>query len=180
LIYRLASITAFEMVIKAHRIERENRRSFFDLGHVKHILDNIVTHCYHLRSLCLSFVVHSYSHEILNGPALPWVHVFWQSMKLRNMRIELPTRDYFPGCDVELQLMVGHPREAPTKGPLDRSLWRSLDSEEPQVQFRTIKRYPYPPLKLPVLDDGSGSVESAGYWLCQGDEGPMPQFFNGF
>jgi hypothetical protein len=177
---RLASITSLEMVIKAHRIEQDNDRPSFELGHMKLVLDNIVTHCHHLRSLRLSFVVHSYGHEILDGQRCPGSMRSGGPCNLRNMRIELPTRDYFPAWDAELQPMVDHPCEAPTKGPFDRSLWRSLYSKEPRVQFRAIERYPYPPFKLPVLEKGDESVESAGYWLCQGDEGLMTQFLNGF
>jgi hypothetical protein len=43
------------------------------------------------------------------------------------------------------------------------------------VQSRAIERYPYPPLKLPILDDEDESVESMGYCLSEGDEGPMGQ-----
>jgi hypothetical protein len=170
---RLASITSLEMVITAHRIEQDNGRPSFNVDHLKPILDNIVTHCHHLRSFCLSFMVASRGHEILDGPALPLVDAFYRSMQLRNMRVELPTRAYWSACNYESK--DDHPYEAPAKGPFDRSLWRSLDGEEPRVQSRIIKRYPYPPLKLPVLDDGDKNVESAGYWLAEGDEGPMQQ-----
>jgi hypothetical protein len=170
---RLASITSLEIIITAHRIEQDNGRPSFNLDHLKPILDNIVTHCHHIRSLCLSFMVASRGHEILDGPALPLVDAFYRSMHLRNMRVELPARAYWLACNY--QSMDDHPREAPAKGPFERSLWRSLDGEEPRVQSRAIECYPYPPLKLPILDDEDESVESMGYCLSEGDEGPMGQ-----
>jgi len=88
------------------------------------------------------------------------------------MRVDLPRRAYWKRCNSWCE--DGHPREAPVKAGLyQKSKWRSLDSEEPIEQYRSIERYPYPPLKLPVLEGEDGSVESAGYWLAMGDEGPM-------
>lgn len=170
---RLASITSLEMVITAHRVSHDSGRASFNLDHLKPILDNVVTHCRHLHSLCLSFMVDSRGHEILDGPALPLVDAFYQRTQLRNMRVELPTRAYWPACNHDS--IDDHPREAPTKGPFGRSLWRSLDAEEPRVQSRSIERYPYPPLRLPVHNNEIESVESAGYWLTEGDTGPMQQ-----
>ena len=169
---RLACITSLEVFITAHRIQQDDGRSSFNVDHLKPILDNIATHCHHLRSLCLVFLVADWGHQIVDGPALPLVDVFYRSMPLRKMRVDLPTRAYWKGSTFMCE--DGHPREAPVKaGPYQKSQWRSLDSEEPIVQHRSIERYPYPPLKLPILDDEDGSVESAGYWLAMGDEGPM-------
>lgn len=41
------------------------------------------------------------------------------------------------------------------------------------MQDRNIERFPYPPLRLPVLDGEDASAESTGYWLMEGDDGPM-------
>jgi hypothetical protein len=159
---RLASITSLEIVVTAHGIKQDNDSlSFNNLDHLKPILDNIVTHCHHLRIFCLSFMV--------NGPVLSLVDTFYRSMRLRNMRVELPTQADWPPCNST----DDHPSEAPVDGSfIQRSLWRSLDNEEPTVQNRSMERYPYPPLKLPVLD-GDESVESIGYWLADGDKMPI-------
>jgi hypothetical protein len=174
---RLASITSLEMVVEAHRVEQENGGTSFRLDHLKPILDNVVTHCHHLRRLCLSLVVwQRHGHDLIDGPALPLVDAFWKSTQLRNMRVELPTRDYW---EVETsEPMADHPREAPIKDKWDRSRWRSLDSEEPKVQRRSLERYPHPPLKLPLLGNGDESEESSGYWLCEGHERPHPGYSN--
>lgn len=168
---RLGSITSLEIVITAHPIEQNTSRPSFCVDHLKPILENIMMHCHHLRSFCLSFIVASRGCEILDGPALPLVDAFYRSTQLRDMRVELPTVAYWQACD--FKLADDHPQEAPAKGALERSLWRSLDGEEPQVQSRSIERYPYPPLKLPLCDDEDESAESAGYWFREGDEGPI-------
>ncbi|KAF2124897.1 hypothetical protein P153DRAFT_370244 [Dothidotthia symphoricarpi CBS 119687] len=174
---RLASITSLEMIVEAHDAEQENGRASFKLDHLEPILDNVVTHCRHLRRLCLSFTVwQRHGHDLLDGPALPLVDAFWRSTQLRNMRVELPTRDYSAATISEP--MIDHPREAPIKRLFGRSRWRSLDSEEPKIQYRSIERYPYPPLKLPVVNDGVKSEESLGYWICEGHEGLHPGYHN--
>jgi hypothetical protein len=164
---RLASITSLEIVITAHYIKQDNDRPSFNLPHLKPILDNIVTHCHHLRILWLAFM----GNETLT--ALPLVDAFYRSKRLRNMRVELPARVYWLACNFESKNNYAHPREAPARGPLEKSPWRSLDNEEPIVQIRSMERYPYPPLKLPVLDEDE-SVESAGYWLTEGYELMQP------
>jgi hypothetical protein len=45
-----------------------------------------------------------------------------------------------------------YPCEALTKGPFERSLYRSLDGEEPRVQNKSIERYFYPALRLSMSD----------------------------
>lgn len=55
---------------------------------------------------------------------------------------------------------------------------RCLDDEEPSLQHRYTARFPLPPLKVPVSDDINESVESTGYWLSEGDAGPMPVAFS--
>jgi hypothetical protein len=168
---RLSSITSLELVITTHSIEQADTGSSFSIDHLKPILQNILAHCHHLRSLCLSFLIASHKHNILNSPMFAVVDAFYCYMKLRNMRVELPHVAYWESADPE-SIDNHHPREGPIKGPFERSLWRSLDGEEPRVQSRSIERYPYPPLRLPV-SDGDESVESAGYWLAEGYEGPM-------
>ena len=170
---RLASITSLEMVIKAHCVKQEDGRLSWRLEHLGPILDNVVTHCRHLRRFCLSFIVwQRYGHDLLDGPALPLIDAFWRSTRLRNMRVELPYRDYsvVRGSGP----IIDHPCEPPVTKVFGRSYWRSLDSEEPSMQYRSIERYPYPPLKLPVLENGKESEESLGYWFCGGDMGPGP------
>jgi hypothetical protein len=166
---RLASITSLEIVVEAHRVEQENSRASFKLDHLEPILNNIFTHCRRLRRLCLSLVVwQRHGHDLLDGPALPLVDAFWKSTQLRNMRVELPKRDY-QMLDFS-EPMVDDPREAPIKDPFRTRRWRSLDSEEPKVHLRSLERYPYPPLKLPLLDNGDKSEEGSGYCLCEGHE----------
>lgn len=168
---RLESITSLEVVVTAHRIEQDNSRLSFSLNHLKPILKNIKTHCHHLHSFCLSFLVASCGCEILDGPTLPLVDAFYHSMRLRDMRFELPSVTYWKMCDY--RSVDHHPREAPAKTWRERSPWRSLDGGEPRVQDRSIERYPYPPLKLPLRENEDESVESAGYWLLEGGSGPM-------
>lgn len=67
------------------------------------------------------------------------------------------------------ELEISHPREELFAGPFKNSRWRALDVVEPKVQWRSSERYPYPPLKMPLHEDGDESVESAGYWLLNGD-----------
>jgi hypothetical protein len=112
----------------------------------------------------------SHSHEILDGPALPLVDAFYHSKQLRDMRIELPRGAYWE--TYSYPSMNNPSREAPSPGPIVRPLWRSLDGEEPSIEIRAIQRFPYPPLEPLGLDDGGERVESAGYWLGAGDEGP--------
>ena len=73
--------------------------------------------------------------------------------------------------------MVIHTKPPVKAGLYQRSKWRPLDSEEPIEQYRPIERYPYLQLKLPVLEDEDGSVESAGYWLAMGDDGADAMYF---
>ncbi|KAF2852975.1 hypothetical protein T440DRAFT_525482 [Plenodomus tracheiphilus IPT5] len=172
---RLAFITSLEIIIEAHRVEQGNSRAIFKLDHLEPILNNIVTHCRHHRRLCLSFVVWPrHGHDLLNGPALPVVDAFQRSMQLRNLRVELPTRDYWATKTSKSE--IGHPREAPIESLHGKSLWRSLDREVPEVQRRSIERGPFPPQKLPVLGDGDESEEGFGYWLCEGHEGLHPGY----
>jgi hypothetical protein len=70
--------------------------------------------------------------------------------------------------------VLKHPREAPIAGPTGKSRWRTLDEVEPGVQWRSVERYPYPPLKMPLRGEGDESVEGAGYWLLDGDLWDMP------
>lgn len=163
----LACITSLEVVVTAHRIEHGSTGATFVLNHLKPILDNIVAHCGRLRSLCLSFMVNTRIYEIHDGPALALVDAFYRSMRLRDMRLELPTRNYarLDVCDPESLA------DQPARAPFLRLLWRSLDGEVPEVQRRAIQRYPYPPPKLLMSEGEDGGVESAGYWICEGEEG---------
>ncbi|EDU43239.1 conserved hypothetical protein [Pyrenophora tritici-repentis Pt-1C-BFP] len=150
----------------------------WNVDHLKPILDNIATHCHQIHTLCLVILSQDQGDQINNGPALSWVDAFYRTMSLRKMRVDLPRRAYFKsrGCRVTWGRDLYHPREAPIKdAAYHRMKWRCLDSEEPWEQYRSVERYPYPPLKLPVPEDEDGSVESAGYWLAMGDEGPMWQ-----
>jgi len=170
---RLASITSLEIVVTAHRIEHDNGRPTLNQDHLQPILDNVATHCGQLRSLCLSLTLGSNrGYEELDGNPLPLIDTFYRSMRLRDMRVELPTagkRAYWPAHDS----VEDHPHEAPANGPFQRSKWRALDGEEPRVQRRSRERYPLPPLKMPVCDGDEGK-ESMGYWLVEGDQGPPP------
>jgi hypothetical protein len=168
---RLASITALEIMVWAHRIEHADGTSLFSMDHLKPILNNIATQCHHLRGLCLSFAVDSSGCEILDGSTLPLVDVFYRSKPLRRMRVELPSQDYRLAWNP--LIMDAHPNEARADAPLERSPWRSLDGEKPTIQNRSIERYPYPPLRLPVVH-GDETKEDEGYWLCEGDRGPAP------
>lgn len=161
---RLSSITSLEIVITAHYNPQQNSRSSFNVDHLKPILEHIATYFHELRSLYLSFRVASHGREILNGPALPWIDAFHHSTQLREMTVELPSSDYWAALTSQL---VSHPYDTPTQNSFQRYFWRSLDGEAPSVQYRSMERYPYPPLKLP----GPDSVESAGYWLSEGDRG---------
>jgi hypothetical protein len=167
---RLASITSLEVVITAERVNWSHGGPTYELDHLKPILDNIAVYCHHLRSLCLSFMSDSHHHEILDGPALPLVDAFYHSKQLRDMRIELPRGAYWE--TYSYPSMNDHAREAPSPGPIVRPLWRFLDGEEPSIEIRAIQRFPYPPLEPLGLGDGGEKVESAGYWIGAGDEGP--------
>jgi hypothetical protein len=168
---RLASITSLEVVIMAERVDWSHGGPTYELDHLKPILDNIAAHCHHLRSFCLSFMSTSHRHEeISDGPALPLVDGFYHSMQLRDMRVELPRGDYWQAYSERSK--NDRLSEAPTHGPIVRPLWRSLNGEDPSIEIRAIQRYPYPPLEPLGLDDGGERVESAGYWLGAGDEGP--------
>ncbi len=100
-------------------------------------------------------------------------HIIWRSTRLRNMRIALPARDYRAVKTSEL--MSGHPREVLVESRFGTLRWRSLDTEEPDVQRRSVERYPFPPLKMPVID-GNESEESLGYWICEGHKGLHPGY----
>jgi hypothetical protein len=82
------------MFIMAHRIEQHNGRPFFNLYHLKLILDEIGTHCHQLRSLYLSFMVASLQDEMIGSPGLPLVDAFYRSMQLGSMRADLPYPSY--------------------------------------------------------------------------------------
>ncbi|KAF2007435.1 hypothetical protein P154DRAFT_614791 [Amniculicola lignicola CBS 123094] len=173
---RLASITSLEVVITAHGVEPENGGPTFNLDHLKPVLDNIATHCNHLRSLCLSLIDPNWNKNILDGVALPLVDTFYRSMPLRNLRVELPGRSYKSAHNY--LAMEYHPRETPVKSLYgEKSLWRCLDGDEPRVQDRVIERFPYPPLKLAGPQDENDSVESAGYWLVESDESTGPLYY---
>ncbi|KAI4641225.1 hypothetical protein J4E93_008104 [Alternaria ventricosa] len=168
---RLASITSLELTVQAHRIEKDDGTVYFNMDHLKPILDNIVKYCPNLRKFYLSLLVYwdRRGHDLLTGPALPLLDAFWRSKQLRNMIVELP-EPHFRALKTARPI-TQHPREAPCSGPGKRSDWRALDSKEPQVQYRSLERYPSPPLKLPVGDGGEDEVESAGYWLREGHGG---------
>lgn len=86
------------------------------------------------------------------------------------MKVELPLATYRKVSRYEPEDQ--HPREAPMTNPLRKSQWRALDGGESKVQSRSIERYPYPPLKWPLDEDEGESMESAGYWLLEGDHVP--------
>jgi hypothetical protein len=167
---RLACIKTLEIVIRAHCVQQDNDKPTTNRDHLKPILDNIVTHCNQIRSFCLSFISAEESREEILTISLPLVDSFYRATRLRNMRVELPLYVYVRAG--VRKTICDHVREAPAKARWDRSLWRCLDTEEPVVQDRCVQRYPYPPLKLPVLEDRGDDVESAGYWLAEADEGP--------
>jgi hypothetical protein len=165
-----------EITMKAHDVEQKNGGVYLKLDHLQPVLDNIVTYCRSLRGVCLSLYLWQHrGRDVLDGPALSLLDALWKSTQLRNMRAELPTRDYFA---VETSDLLDHPREAPVRKGLGRSRWRSFDSEEPSVHYRSIERYPYPPLKLPVLEDGNESEEISEYWLSEGYVGPNLAYSN--
>lgn len=168
---RLASITSFELVVTAHRIQEDNGGKSFNIDHVKPILDNVATHFQHLRSLCISFITHSYGHEILDGPALSLVDEFYRCRQLRHMKVDIPARDF---SKMHKNYSVDElARAQPPITAFGILMWRSLDGEVPEVQRRTVDRYPYPPYKLPAFVSGDRFEESAGYWLAEGDVGPQ-------
>ncbi|EMD58595.1 hypothetical protein GGP41_006050 [Bipolaris sorokiniana] len=166
---RLVCIKSLEIVIWAQSTKSDNDKPATTENRLEPILNNIATHCHQLRSLCISFMATDENYKKIETlPALHLVDSFYRSTHLRDMRVEIPYRGYFTiAAD---KSTVNHPREAPTTGRLQRSLWRSLDNGEPVLQDRSLERYPFPPLRVPVL--GDGDEESAGYWLLQGDEGP--------
>jgi hypothetical protein len=164
---RLASITSLEIVIKAHGVVQDGKWSC-DLDNLQPILKNIVTYFNHLRRFCLAFQVNSRCSRILGGPALPLLDNLYRSTQLREMKVELPWSEY----QATRGPVLDHPRETPTKDWTGRSRWRCLDSEEPSIQYRYCERFPFPPLKVPMSDDSDEGVESAGYWLSEGDTGP--------
>jgi len=178
---RLTSMTSLQIVIRAHWIEQGNEGPFLNLGHLRPILDNIITHCHSLRSFCLAFLgasdKYGRKYEILHGPALPMLDAFYRSKRLRDMRVELPAEAF---KQVNTWKSIDHPREAPAKEWNKRSLWRCLDGEEPTVQYRSHERYPHPPLRLPLQDGEDDTVESDGYWFREGDEGPVRQYVDCF
>ncbi|KAF1933350.1 uncharacterized protein M421DRAFT_88583 [Didymella exigua CBS 183.55] len=137
---RLASITSLEVIIEAHRVEKEQENTMVSFIFWQH-----------------------HGHDLLDGPALPLVDAFWRSTKLRDMRVELPSRDYWvlntSGAVIDYQ------QEAPTRYPSTRLDWKSLDGEEPKVERRSPECYPYPPLRMPVRNEENDSKESSGYWL---------------
>ena len=165
---RLGSITTMEVVVKADRIEQDSGSPSFSFDHLEPILENIRKHCHHLRSLYLSFLTVSVGCRNLDGPSLATIDAFYHSTRLRDLRIELPDDTYYRKLRTH-EPEISHPREAPITGPFKKSKWRALDGVEPSVQWRSIERYPYPPLKMPLHENGDEDVESAGYWLLEGD-----------
>ncbi|EUC40275.1 hypothetical protein COCMIDRAFT_109253 [Bipolaris oryzae ATCC 44560] len=174
---RLACIKSLEIIIWAQSTESDNDKPATTENRLEPILNNIATHCHQLRSLCISLMATDENYKkISTTPALHLVDAFHRSTHMRNMKFEIPYGSYF--TTAAGKPTVNHPREAPATGRRQRSLWRSLDSEVPVLQDRSIERYPFPPLRVPVLEDGD--EESAGYWILQGDEGPYkPVYWQG-
>ncbi|KAJ5029016.1 hypothetical protein PSV09DRAFT_2387096 [Bipolaris maydis] len=146
---RLACIKSLEIIIWAQSTEPDNDKSAMTGNYLESILNNIATYCHQLRTLHL-------------------VDSFHRPTHLRDMKVQVPYKCYF--TIAAGRSVVNHPREAPAIGRLQRLLWRSVDSEEPVLQDRSLERYPFPPLRVPVR--GDGNEDSAGYWLLPGDEGP--------
>ncbi|USP80350.1 uncharacterized protein yc1106_07624 [Curvularia clavata] len=165
---RLACIKALEIVIRVHHIQQEESGLSLNIDHLKPILDHIVAHCHSLHSICISFVTQSWGSGKLNGLALPLVDDFYQTTRLRDMRVELPPGAY--GAAFKSESLNDPPREAPLIRRFPRSIWRSLDDEVPVVQRRSLERYPYPPLRWPALGGEDKNIESAGYWVSIGFE----------
>jgi hypothetical protein len=80
------------------------------------------------------------------------------------MKDELSMLDYYAMKTSEPT--NAHAREAQIECQFRTSRWRPLDCEEPEVQWRYIERYPFPPLKLLIPEYMDESKESAGYWLA--------------
>lgn len=135
------------------------RRTFIDTDNLEPILNNIVSSCRQLRSLCISLKGWWQDYTDLNmTPGLHLIDAFQRSPHLRDLRVEIPYRSCFKTAIDKST--VNHPREAPTTWMPQISLWRSLDSGEPVMQNRSLERYPFPPWVL-----GDGNEESAGYWV---------------
>ncbi|KAF2743307.1 hypothetical protein M011DRAFT_224153 [Sporormia fimetaria CBS 119925] len=183
---RLATITSLEFVIDAHSKGPYNtRKPVFVPYTLPPILDNIAAHCHRLRSLCISVTIKNSSRieDILDVLVLIWIDKFYRTKPLRNMRVELPFYNYkniYAGTlwDGDLGFKEiknpDHPSEKPKLTYDERSYWRCLNGETATMQSRLHERYPYPPLKWPVMDGEAMNVESKGYWLRGGFEGNGP------
>lgn len=148
----LERITSLEILITAHVIQPSNARPFCTFDHLSPILDNVKTHCPHLRHLTLS-IVPLYPVLILDGPTLLLIDAFHRSTRIRHMSVELPS-DTYRYMARNCEEMEQHPYKKPVTPWGERALWRASDEVggEARVQSRL--------------------VESVGYWLVEGGQGP--------
>jgi hypothetical protein len=102
----------------------------------------------------------------------PILDAFYESTKdrLRETRIELsyPVYQACKACTVD-----EHPLEKRVASPFRFAKRRCLDGETPRFQWRSVDRYPRPPLQLPTEGNKYQEALSSGYWLSEGDPGPM-------
>lgn len=164
---RLAAMTSLELFIEARGIKDDHGGYKYPIDHLPPILDNISTHCRHLRRITIAIGCNSMFP--IDGYPAPHLDAFYRSMQLRDMRVELPTVSIFKcGRPVDVPL---HPSD-----PLDIEdyllLWRCLDDDEPQTHLRYPSTYPYPPPKTMTPEDRRGNVPSAGYWVRRGQLKP--------
>ena len=142
------------------------------------ILSNIKTHCPRLRSFVLSFLPASNNERLAFGPTLSLIDDFYRSMRLREMRVEVP---YFTLSQLRCDILPyqEHPREeTPESWQMRLTSWRALDGDEPRVEGGLYERYSGPPLRLPRSENEDEFLESKGYWLVMGEDIRRPYYFS--
>lgn len=89
------------------------------------------------------------------------------------MSVELPS-DTYRYMARNCEEMEQHPYEKPVTPWGERALWRALDEVggEARVQSRLVERWPGAPLRMPIGEGEGAWVESVGYWLVEGGQGP--------
>ena len=175
---RLSSLTSLEILLTINRPRQPNNGPSSILDPLQSILSTIKSYCPQLRGFALSFYLASVTEHIASGRTLALIDAFYRSMRLRNMRVEVPYITLLQLRRHRLPLQQ-HPREKPADSrQIWLTSWRALDWDEPRVEERSCERYPGPPLRLPRSENEDHSLESKGYWLVMGEDMPMRHCFS--
>lgn len=174
--HRLAAVSSMEMAVTSHLSISDEGVWSHDITHLKTILESLQEHAPGLRELRLSLLFGEQNgrRPLKQTNMFLLLDGFFRATRhrMRATRVELEYH-VFHACPC--RRVDEHPREKKIETPrmMGVAQWRCLDGA-PECQWRSLARYPGPPLQLPNEGNDDCQVPSVGYWVVEGDPGPGP------